>query len=57
MHDRSPAEALCLLMQVKLSQLYGQTPKDYTISPRSDPSVMKVVLAALEDKWPEYQAN
>lgn len=50
-------EALCLLMQVKLSQLYGQTPADFRISPRMSDSAKKEVLADLESRWPEYQAN
>ncbi len=50
-------EALCLLMQVKLSQLYGQTPADFKISPRVTDSVKKEVLTDLENRWPEYQAN
>lgn len=50
-------EALCLLMQAKLSQFYGQTPVDFKVSAKLSPSVKKDVLVSLENGWPAYRAN
>ena len=47
-------EALCLFMQVKLSQYYGQTSQDYVMSTKVTPSVKKEVLVSLEDGWSGY---
>lgn len=50
-------EALCLLMQAKLSQVYGQTLADFRVSAKLSPSLKKDVLVNLENRWPEYQTN
>lgn len=51
-------EALCLLMQVKLSQASGQTPREFRLSSKfTTPSVKRGILVALENGWPSYQAD
>lgn len=51
-------EALCLLMQVKLSQSSGQTPGAFRLSSKlTTPSVKRDILVALENGWASYQAD
>jgi hypothetical protein len=50
-------EAMCLLMQVKLSQPFGGTPAKYSESSRLAVSPCRDLLARLELDWPEYQKN
>jgi hypothetical protein len=51
-------EALCLLMQVKVSQASGRIPADYRLSARfTEPAVKRDILVALEDGWQKYQES
>jgi hypothetical protein len=51
-------EALCLLMQVKLSQASGETPSEFRLSTKlKDPSVTRDILVALENAWRDYQSD
>jgi hypothetical protein len=51
-------EALCLLMQVKVSQASGQTPIEFRLSTKlKEPSVKRKILIALENGWQVYQSN
>ena len=53
--DYGVEEALCLLMQAKLSIAYGETPKDYLSSRDfTEPSSRRTLLLALERDWPSY---
>lgn len=56
--DYDVEEALCLLMQAKMSIAFGATPKDYlsskdftAVSPR------RTLLLALEHDWPSYLSS
>jgi len=50
-------EALCLLMQVKLSQSFGRTPPNYTGSGKLGASPRRDLLARLERDWTKYLKN
>jgi hypothetical protein len=50
-------EALCLLMQVKLSQQFAGTAADYRASARLAPSPRRTLLIELENDWPSYASS
>ena len=50
-------EALCLFMQVRLSQEFGGTKSDYQSSAHLDASPRKDLLIAIEHDWPNYERN
>lgn len=50
-------EALCLLMQVKLSQSFRGTPGSYSESSKLDASPRRELLARLERDWTKYRKN
>jgi hypothetical protein len=47
-------EAMCLLMQVKLSISEGHTAKTFRVSTTIKPSARRTLLLALEDDWDDY---
>jgi len=47
-------EALCLVMQVKLSQALGQTKPDYLVSTKLKPSITRSIAERMEANWPRY---
>ena len=52
--DYDVEEALCLLMQAKMSIAFGATAKDLRSSDRLKPSPRKTLLTALENDWESY---
>jgi hypothetical protein len=51
-------EALCLLMQVKVSQASGETSSEFRLSTKlKGPSVKRNILVALENGWQDYQSD
>jgi hypothetical protein len=52
--DYDVEEALCLLMQAKMSIASGATAKDFRTSDRLKPSPRKTLLIALENDWEAY---
>jgi len=57
-NDYDIEEALCLLMQAKLSQAAGLTPSDFRVSTNfTEVSAKRDILVALEDGWQEYQQS
>jgi|HubBroStandDraft_1064217.scaffolds.fasta_scaffold403884_1 hypothetical protein len=52
--DYDVEEALCLLMQAKMSIASGFTAKDFRSSDRLKPSPRKTLLVALENNWVSY---
>jgi len=52
--DYDVEEALCLLMQAKMSIAFGATTKDLRSSDRLRPSPRKTLLTALENDWESY---
>jgi hypothetical protein len=56
--DYDVEEALCLLMQAKLSIAYGATPKNYLSSEDfTEASPKRTLLLTLERDWPRYLAS
>jgi len=57
-HDYDIEEALCLLMQAKLSIAAGFTPSDFRVSTNfTEVSVKRDILVGLENGWQEYQQS
>jgi hypothetical protein len=52
--DYDVEEALCLLMQAKMSIAYGATAKDFRSSDGREPSPRTTLLTALENDWDSY---
>jgi hypothetical protein len=52
--DYDVEEALCLLMQAKMSIAFGATPADFISSDKLKTSPRKTLLVALENDWADY---